>query len=412
VKKKTFATTIALGRPNGRTYFAIYGQDDRIRILDYETGKIVVTYDERLKTYDKIYPNKPFQLDSMEYGTRAAKERQMQQQQAQQSSAAGPAVLEFDPSGKYLLVSTIMGIKVIDWHPQRPKLVCMIGKEDASQLRFTKICLCPGPPQVDTQMQLARQATKSTTDRRPTQKPQSGATNNNDDTGVKSDVLLIALAHEQRRLYVFTQYNVVTDPQAPSDILTRRDVWNEAPSAEDYRAGTGQGGSSSTANLQHYLQTAQTIKAILRTTLGDIHLQLFGKQTPKTVENFIGHAQAKYYDNVIFHRVLKGFMIQTGDPLGDGTGGESIWGGDFADEFVPGLRHDRPFVLSMANAGPNTNGSQFFITTVPCPWLDQKHTVFGRVIRGMDVCTLIENAKTDDRDKPLEDVTILTIDIE
>lgn len=105
------------------------------------------------------------------------------------------------------------------------------------------------------------------------------------------------------------------------------------------------------------------------------------------------------------------FMIQTGDPLGDGTGGESIWGGELKDECVPGLRHDRPFVVSMANAGPNTNGSQFFITAVPCPWLDQKHMVFGRVICGMDACTLTENAKTDDRDKPLDDISIMSIDI-
>lgn len=90
---------------------------------------------------------------------------------------------------------------------------------------------------------------------------------------------------------------------------------------------------------------------------------------------------------------------------------QSIWGGEFQDEIVQGLRHDRPFTLSMANAGANTNGSQFFITTVPCPWLDGKHTVFGRVQRGMDVCTLIENVKTDDNDKPLKEIQIINIDI-
>jgi peptidylprolyl isomerase domain and WD repeat-containing protein 1 len=90
---------------------------------------------------------------------------------------------------------------------------------------------------------------------------------------------------------------------------------------------------------------------------------------------------------------------------------QSIWGGEFEDEIVSGLRHDRPFTLSMANAGPNTNGSQFFITTVPCPWLDGKHTVFGRVTKGMDICTLIENVKTNDNDKPLKDIQIINIDI-
>jgi len=104
-------------------------------------------------------------------------------------------------------------------------------------------------------------------------------------------------------------------------------------------------------------------------------------------------------------------MVQTGDPKGDGTGGESIWGGEFADEFHSSLRHDRPFTVSMANAGPNTNGSQFFITTVPTPWLDQKHTVFGRVVRGMEVVQAIENVETDDTDKPLEEIRIMSIDL-
>ena len=104
-------------------------------------------------------------------------------------------------------------------------------------------------------------------------------------------------------------------------------------------------------------------------------------------------------------------MIQTGDPLGDGTGGESIWGGEFPDEFPPSLRHDRPFTVSMANAGPDTNGSQFFVTTVPTPWLDDKHTVFGRVTHGMEVCQAIENVKCNRFDKPHEDVAIIAVEI-
>ena len=104
-------------------------------------------------------------------------------------------------------------------------------------------------------------------------------------------------------------------------------------------------------------------------------------------------------------------MIQTGDPLGDGTGGESIWGGEFEDEIRRDLRHDRPFTVSMANAGPNTNGSQFFITTVPTPWLDNKHTVFGRVVGGMEVVMAIEGVKTDELDRPLSEVKMLSIDV-
>lgn len=104
-------------------------------------------------------------------------------------------------------------------------------------------------------------------------------------------------------------------------------------------------------------------------------------------------------------------MLQTGDPLGDGTGGESIWGSEFEDEFCDKLRHDRPGIVSMANAGPNTNGSQFFITTVPTPWLDGKHTVFGRVTKGIDVAFLIEKIEVDKYDKPVDDVKIVNITI-
>ena len=151
--------------------------------------------------------------------------------------------------------------------------------------------------------------------------------------------------------------------------------------------------------------------AILHTTAGDIHLQLYPQLVPKTVENFVGLAKKGYYNGVIFHRVIKKFMIQTGDPLGDGTGGESLWGGEFEDEFVKELRHDRPYTLSMANAGRNTNASQFFITTVPTPWLDNKHTVFGRATGGLDVIHKIENASINKFDKPKEDIQIFSISL-
>jgi peptidylprolyl isomerase domain and WD repeat-containing protein 1 len=146
--------------------------------------------------------------------------------------------------------------------------------------------------------------------------------------------------------------------------------------------------------------------------MGDIHIKLFSNECPKTVENFVTHSKNGYYNNIIFHRVIKGFMIQTGDPMGNGTGGESIWGGEFGDEFHRTLRHDRPFTVSMANAGPNTNGSQFFITTVPTPWLDNKHTVFGRVVKGFEVVSNIESLKVNKHDKPVEkDVKILSMEV-
>ncbi|KAB7502815.1 Peptidylprolyl isomerase domain and WD repeat-containing protein 1, partial [Armadillidium nasatum] len=150
--------------------------------------------------------------------------------------------------------------------------------------------------------------------------------------------------------------------------------------------------------------------AVLHTSMGDIHLKLFPKECPKTVENFCVHAKNGYYNGHIFHRVIKQFMIQTGDPQGTGVGGSSIWGNEFEDEFHPSLRHDRPYTLSMANAGPNTNGSQFFITVIPTPWLDNKHTVFGRVTRGLEVVQNISNAKTNPKtDKPYDDISLISI---
>jgi cyclophilin family peptidyl-prolyl cis-trans isomerase len=133
---------------------------------------------------------------------------------------------------------------------------------------------------------------------------------------------------------------------------------------------------------QMELQTDVEYQAILHTDKGDIVLDLFAEKTPRTVNNFVFLARNRFYDSTIFHRVIDNFMAQGGDPTGTGRGGP---GYQFQDEFHPELKHDKPGVLSMANAGPNTNGSQFFITHVATPWLDNKHTVFGEVVEGMDV---------------------------
>lgn len=164
--------------------------------------------------------------------------------------------------------------------------------------------------------------------------------------------------------------------------------------------------------------------AIFDTNKGKFKIKLFNEQAPKTVDNFVGLAEGtkefkdpktgqptkkKFYDGLIFHRVIPNFMIQGGDPLGNGTGGP---GYQFGDEIVATLKHDKPGILSMANAGPGTNGSQFFITVAKTNWLDGKHTVFGEVVEGMDVVNNIAMVKTGAQDRPVEPVTIKTVTIE
>ncbi len=148
---------------------------------------------------------------------------------------------------------------------------------------------------------------------------------------------------------------------------------------------------------------------IIETTQGSIEFKLFDDIAPETCENFRTHAKNGYYNGIIFHRIIEEFMIQGGDPTGTGRGGESIWGKNFKDECVNSHAFDRPGILAMANAGPGTNGSQFFITTVATPWLNMRHTIFGEVVNGMDVVDALEGVKKGPNDKPVEDQKIISI---
>jgi peptidyl-prolyl cis-trans isomerase A (cyclophilin A) len=167
-----------------------------------------------------------------------------------------------------------------------------------------------------------------------------------------------------------------------------------------------------------------TLTATLHTNQGPVVIRLFPDHAPKTVRNFVELAEGgkqwtdprngrpttdKLYDGTIFHRVIPDFMVQGGDPLGSGRGGP---GYKFADEFHPDLAFDRPYLLAMANSGPGTNGSQFFITVAPTPWLNGKHTIFGEVIEGADVVDLISRVKTGSQDRPAEDVIIESVTLE
>lgn len=189
--------------------------------------------------------------------------------------------------------------------------------------------------------------------------------------------------------------------------------------------------------LQTQAPASGTEVARIKTSAGDIEVMFFPQQAPKAVENFITHAKEGYYNGLIFHRVIPDFMIQGGDPTGTGTGGESIWGGNFEDEFSMDLWNFNG-ALSMANSGPDTNSSQFFIVTAPpvtgsmlsdmknggfpedviaryaevggTPWLDQRHTVFGQIISGLDVADAISRAETGRNDKPVQDIIIAEIE--
>ena len=419
MKKKTCAIDIAVSDK----HFAVYCSDRKIRLFSFTNGcKLVCIYDERLKVYDKMLSSNSsaMGIDAIEYGKRAALEREMEDSCLLSGGVSSNAVtkqsistvsstsegsnhqhfhLTFDNTGNYLLLPTIVGIKAINILTHR--VTAMVGKGDASAFRFIDVSLCPGEAIVDQQLQLARMGGSSAAIKH-------GSGNG---TAPPNDSLLIALAYDKRRFMVFTHHDPLNSneqDEPDEQTILARDILNEQPDASDILDASHLGRSDD-PNSSSQLTTAT--QAILRTTHGDIRIKLFPKETPRTIQNFIGHAQSGYYDNVIFHRIIPSFMIQTGDPLGDGTGGESIWGGEFEDEIRRELKHDRPFTVSMANAGPNTNGSQFFITTVPTPWLDNKHTVFGRVVGGMEVVSAIESVKVDELDRPLSEVKILSVDV-
>jgi len=377
-KAKTQCTAMAFSRDGRR--LALAARDRRVRVLDFARGKLQRVYDEGPRVYDAASRAGRLGLDALNYGRRSAVEQEL----AESQEATALANLAFDDSGHFLLYAALTGVKVVNLETDR--VARTLGRREGE--RFLAVALYQGVPKVDSQMMMARQKGKAAKMAEELAK------------GPEEDPCLFATAFKKRRFYIFSSREPTETVGGGEDgDDTGRDVFNEKPTAEEQVAVFAES------------KKALGQEAVLRTTLGDVHLKLYHQECPRTVENFSEHGRGGYYDGLIFHRVIKGFMIQTGDPLGDGTGGESIWGGEFEDEFHRSLRHDRPFTVSMANAGPNTNGSQFFITTVPCPWLDQKHTVFGRVTKGMETCQAIENAKVDRFDKPYEDIKIINVEI-
>ncbi|OWR48413.1 peptidylprolyl isomerase domain and WD repeat-containing protein 1 [Danaus plexippus plexippus] len=368
VKNKTYPTALDFS-PDGRKIAAI-SLDRKVRVFHFLTGKLHKVLDESLQRFQELQ-HQTQQLPNMEFGRRMATERDLDKSEYSQL-----ANIVFDASGHFVLYATMLGVKVVNLTTNR--CVSMLAKPE--NLRPLQLALFQGRT---NQSKVA-----ATLEMEGSENPTL--------LSVKTDPTLFCTGYKKNRFYMFSR-------RGPDDLHTEadRDVFNEKPSKEDIISATeGQG-------VQRLYE-----QAILHTSLGDVHIRLFGKDVPKTVENFCGHARNGYFNGHIFHRVIKGFMVQTGDPTGTGTGGESIWGGEFADEFKPQLKHDRPYTVSMANAGPNTNGSQFFITLAPTPWLDNKHTVFGRVVRGMEVVQNIGSVKTNPKtDKPYDDVRVISVTV-
>ncbi|KAK5943345.1 Peptidyl-prolyl cis-trans isomerase cyp15 [Knufia obscura] len=354
--------------PSGHQFATFSFPDRKVRVFDFASGKLVRSYDESIQTLSDMQQagTSLHKLDQNEYNRRLAIEKDLD----------NPAIRSrinicFDESGHFIAYGSLHGIKVVNTTTNR--VMRLYGKDEP--FRALNVSMYQGAPQQKGVVTVSMAA----------------SSNPLLEAAEERDPMLFATGYGKVRFYMFT------NEESPSK--SDRDVHNEKPK----QAGKKQKEEDKQKNLGS--------SATIHTTLGDIHVRLFPQYTPKTIENFTTHSRNGYYNNTIFHRVIRKFMIQGGDPLGDGTGGTSIWGKEFEDEFHPDLKHDRPYTLSMANAGPGTNGSQFFITTIEkADWLDNKHTVFGRVEKGKDVVHLIENARVV-KEKPEDDIKIINISV-
>ncbi|RMC04471.1 hypothetical protein DUI87_18916 [Hirundo rustica rustica] len=369
-KCKAYPSSISFS-PDGKK-MATLGSDRKVRIFRFLTGKLMRVFDESLSMFTELQQMRQ-QLPDMEFGRRMAVERELEK-----VDAVRLINIIFDETGHFVLYGTMLGIKVINVETNR--CIRILGKQE--NIRMMQLALFQGVAK--------KHRAAITIEMKASENPVL--------QNIQADPTVICTAFKKNRFYMFTKREPEDTKSADSD----RDVFNEKPSKEEVMAATQAEGPKRVSD-----------SAIIHTSMGDIHIKLFLlSMCPKTVENFCVHSRNGYYNGHIIHRIIKGFMIQTGDPTGTGMGGESIWGGEFEDEFHSTLRHDRPYTLSMANAGPNTNGSQFFITVVPTPWLDNKHSVFGRVTKGMEVVQRISNVKVNPKtDKPYEDISIINITV-
>ncbi|KIK07923.1 hypothetical protein K443DRAFT_85842 [Laccaria amethystina LaAM-08-1] len=396
-KSKSTPTCITLS-PDSSSFVTFSLPDRQIRVFSFLTGKLTRKYDESLEAIQEMQQagTAVYRVEDMEFGRRLAAERELELPGPDGRIPGSWSNAIWDESGAFIIYPTLLGIKVVNTVTNR--VVRLLGKDEV--VRFMNLSVYQGAPAKKSITTMAMAASAN---------PILAGKGQRDPT-------LFCTGFKRPRFYLFTrsepEYVLSILDVSPSHNLFyrdnksgERDVFNERPTREEQSVAAAttaaNTGPSPVAN-----------SATIHTTVGDIHMRLFPQQAPKAVENFVGHARSGFFEGIIFHRVIPKFMIQTGDPLGDGTGGTSIWGREFEDEFSDDLKHDRPYTVSMANAGPGTNGSQFFITTTTTPWLDKKHTIFGRVLSGLEVVHSIENVKANKVDKPYEDIKIVNVDIE
>lgn len=305
-KNKTVVTGISLNHDGKK--FATISTDRKVRVFHFLSGKLFRVYDEALARFSE-QQHTSHAIPNMEFGRRMANERDIEKNEGMYLGN-----IIFDASGNFLLYSTMIGVKMVNIETN--KCVQVLGKGD--NIRPLHLSLFQG--------KVKRSKAAITLEQEASENPTLVTSAN--------DPILFCTAYKKQRFYMYSR-------RLPSDLQdVDRDVFNEQPSKEDILSVTES-------------QPATKIydNAVIHTTFGDIHMKLFGKECPKTVENFCVHSKNGYFNGHIFHRVIKGFMIQTGDPTGSGTGGQSIWGQEFKDEFHPNLKHDRPYSVSMANAG-------------------------------------------------------------
>lgn len=373
VKKKDIPVSFSTSQ-DGK-YFSILSNTGQIYVFKISSGKLIRQYDESKSNIVTLHQIGNDSLSDAEF------KKKIEIEQEICSSSMQPTIL-FDESSNFLLFPTMYGIKIINLITN--KVSCIIGEHENE--RFIHIALYQGLWKKSGEITIEMLASENPALKRM----------------MITDPTIFCTAWKKNRFYLITK----REPDISSDsILANRDVLNEKPTKDDLVNSTNISKSHKISKIASFK------KAIIHTDQGDISLDLFPEIAPKTVENFATLSQKGYYNNVTFHRVVKGFVIQTGDPTGTGAGGESIWGNDFEDEINPTMYHDKPYTLSMANSGPNTNGSQFFITVASCPWLDGKHTIFGRCTSGIDTVHKIENTKVDQQSRPYDDIKIINIDI-